>query len=570
MVLDNARDAEQVRPLLPGSAGCLVVVTSRNQLTGLVAADGAHPLSLALLTVDEARDLLARRLGADRVAAEPDAVDEIIARCARLPLALAIVAARAATHPEFPLAALADELRDAAGGLDAFAAGDAATDVRTVFSWSYRALSADAARLFRLLGLHPGPDITPPPPPASPGNPADRSGTLLAELTRAHLLTEHAPGRYAFHDLLRAYATDLTHTVDTDEQRQAATHRLLDHYLHTAHTADRLLQPRDPIPIPSPHPDPASTPEHLPPTSRQALDWFTAEHQVLLAAVDLAADTGFDTHTWQLAWALGTFLHRRGHWHDLATAWQTALAAADRLGRPRRAGPPTAASPGPTPGWAGTTRPIPTCTTPCTCTPRPPTRSARPTPTSPSASCGSGRAGPTGPSTTPSRPSPSTRPPATGAGRPTPSTRSAGTTPCSATTPRPSPTASRPSPCTSRLGDRDGEADTWDSLGYAHHHLGHHAQAADCYQHALTLFRDLGDRYNEADTLTHLGDTHQVGSTLGYGRSAGFLTCHHGSVRRVWVYPLRRDAAAILPRRLTIVDRGTAGHVHHWDRHDPA
>jgi hypothetical protein len=154
-----ARDVEQVRPLLPGSAGCLVLVTSRNRLAGLVATHGARPLSLDLLTVDEARDLLAGRLSADRTAAEPEAVDEIIARCARLPLALTIAAARGATHPEFPLAALAGELRDPAGGSDAFAAGDAATDVRGVFSWSYRALSADAARLIRWFGLHSGPDI---------------------------------------------------------------------------------------------------------------------------------------------------------------------------------------------------------------------------------------------------------------------------------------------------------------------------------------------------------------------------------------------------------------------------
>ena len=185
MVLDNARDVEQVRPLLPGSAGCLVLVTSRNRLAGLVATHGARPLSLDLLTAGEARDLLAGRLGADRTAAEPDAVAEIIARCARLPLALAIAAARGAIHPEFPLSALADELRDAAGGLDAFAAGDAATDVHSVFSWSYRALSSDAARLFRLFGLHCGPDITLPAAASLAGQPQRHVRELLAELTRA-------------------------------------------------------------------------------------------------------------------------------------------------------------------------------------------------------------------------------------------------------------------------------------------------------------------------------------------------------------------------------------------------
>ena len=144
VMLDNARDAEQVRPLLPGSPGCLAIVTSRNQLSGLVA-EGARPLSLDLLSTTEARDLLARRLGADRVASEPGPVDEIIERCARLPLALAIAASRAATSPRFPLAAIAAELRQANRALDPFDAGDLATDVRAVFSWSYRSLTAEAA-----------------------------------------------------------------------------------------------------------------------------------------------------------------------------------------------------------------------------------------------------------------------------------------------------------------------------------------------------------------------------------------------------------------------------------------
>ena len=158
MVLDNARDVEQVRPLLPGSPGCLAIVTSRNQLTGLIAAEGAHPLTLGLLPAADARDLLTRRLGAGRVAGEPDAVDDIIAGCARLPLALTIAAARAAARPGFPLTVFAAELRDATRALDPLHGGDLATDVRAVFSWSYRALTPDAARLFRLLGLHPGPD----------------------------------------------------------------------------------------------------------------------------------------------------------------------------------------------------------------------------------------------------------------------------------------------------------------------------------------------------------------------------------------------------------------------------
>jgi NB-ARC domain len=194
VVLDNARSAEQVRPLLPGSPGCLAVVTSRDQLAGLVATEGARPLALDLLTAADARELLVRRLGADRVAGEPEAVEAIVAACARLPLALTITAARAATSPGFPLAAVAAELHESGSALDPFGGGDLATDVRSVFSWSYHALSAGAARLFRLLGLHPGPDIPVAAAASLAGIPPGPARTLLAELTRVHLLAEHVPG----------------------------------------------------------------------------------------------------------------------------------------------------------------------------------------------------------------------------------------------------------------------------------------------------------------------------------------------------------------------------------------
>ena len=239
IVLDNARDAEQVRPLLPGSAGCLVVVTSRNQLSGLIAAQGARPMALGLMSTVDARALLATRLGDTRVAAEPDAVDGIIAGCARLPLALAVVAARCAISPELPLPRLAEEIRDTAG-LDAFAGDDRATDVRTVFSWSYQALGPAAARLFRLLGLHPGPDLTAAAAASLAGEPLPRVRAQLAGLTEANLLNEAIPGRYSLHDLLRAYAAELAQTIDGEG---AAVHRILDHYLHTAHPLATLANP---------------------------------------------------------------------------------------------------------------------------------------------------------------------------------------------------------------------------------------------------------------------------------------------------------------------------------------
>jgi tetratricopeptide (TPR) repeat protein/transcriptional regulator with XRE-family HTH domain len=332
VVLDNARDTEQVRPLLPGAPGCLVLVTSRNELTGLIAAHAAHTITLDLLTEIEAQELLARRLGAHRVSSERQATEEIIVRCARLPLALAIVAARAAVRPSLSLRALAAELRETRAGttLDGFASGDTTADVRTVFSWSYQALSPPAARLFRLLGLHPGPDASIPAVASLAGIPVARAQRLLTELLRMHLVTENIVGRYGFHDLLRAYAAELADEHDRESDRRAARDRMLDHYLHTAHSAAALLYPhRDPITL-SP-PQFGTLVEELS-DYQQAWAWFTAERAVLPAAVRQAASHGYGAYTWKLAWTLVHFLLRRGLYHEHITIQQVALEAALRFG----------------------------------------------------------------------------------------------------------------------------------------------------------------------------------------------------------------------------------------------
>jgi tetratricopeptide (TPR) repeat protein len=263
------------------------------------------------------------------VAAEPAAADEVITRCAGLPLALVIVAARAVTHPGLPLAALAEQLCHAQG-LDALVGDDVVTDVRAVFSWSYRAVSPPAARLFRLLGLHPGPEIGVAAAASLAGIAWPEAHGLLGELARGHLVTEPTAGRYAFHDLLRAYAAELARTVDTDADRRAAMHRMLDHYVHTGCPAAMLLEPhRPPLVL-------ASSVDGVEPEviddHGQALVWFTTEHPVLLALLDPAAAGGFDVHIGQLAWTLTDFLQRRGHWHDQATVYRAALAAAARSG----------------------------------------------------------------------------------------------------------------------------------------------------------------------------------------------------------------------------------------------
>ena len=326
IILDNARDAGQVRPLLPGAAGCLVLITSRSRLTGLAALDGAVPLPVGLLTPDEARDLLASRLGAARVAREQPEADELAVLCARLPLALNIAAARIAARPAMPLREMTARLRDA--GLDLLAAGPGHADVRAVFSWSYHALSPPGARLFRLLGLHGGPDITLSATASLTALDDAQARRALDELTAANLLTEHLPGRYIMHDLLRAYAAEQAHRHDSDDERRAAIRRVLDHYLLSARTAALLfLRHGQPPPLL----ETSAGVTGVPLADWEAAQaWYRAEQAVLPAAIALAVHTGFAAHAWQLGWAIGTFPDQRIRWQELVTTGQIVLAAAER------------------------------------------------------------------------------------------------------------------------------------------------------------------------------------------------------------------------------------------------
>jgi transcriptional regulator with XRE-family HTH domain len=218
IILDNARDDAQVRPLLPGSAPCLVVVTSRRQLAGLAATEAAHLLTLNTLTRAEAREMLSDRLGHHLVDDETGAVGELISLCAGLPLALAIAAARHAARPSHPLQALVDELRpeqDRLRVLDATDVADAVTSARAVFSWSYHSLTHPAARMFRLLAAHPGPNITAAGAAGLAGVSPGQARQLLRDLVLANLLAEHADGSYTLNDLLRAYAAEQAGTTDS-------------------------------------------------------------------------------------------------------------------------------------------------------------------------------------------------------------------------------------------------------------------------------------------------------------------------------------------------------------------
>jgi len=256
-------------------------------------------------------------------------VADLIQLSAQLPLALGICAALVASQPEVSLTALAERLRDAHRRLDVLDARPAAANLRAVFSCSYQQLDHGAARLFRLLGLRTGPDISGAAAASMAGLPPTDGRRLLGELTRAHLLAEHA-GRYSCHELLRAYAAELAQETDSEAEQRAATGRMLDHYTHTAAMAALRLHPkRNPITLGALRP--GVKVEQIG-DAGQALAWFQAERQVLIAAVARAADDGFDTNAWQLTWALSRFLDIQGQWDDWAAIEEIALAATRRLG----------------------------------------------------------------------------------------------------------------------------------------------------------------------------------------------------------------------------------------------
>jgi tetratricopeptide (TPR) repeat protein len=505
VLLDNASSVEQVRILLPGSTGCLVLVTSRERLPGLVAIEGARSLTLDLMSAEEARELLVQRLGADRVAAEPTAAAGIVEACGHLPLALVIVAARAATHPVLALADLASELRDAGAGLDAFQTGDAAADVRTAFSWSYQHLTPDTARLFRLLGVHPGPTFSAAAAASIAGSTVAAVRPLLAELVRAHLVDEPAHDRYALHDLVRAYAHELSWTGG-DEERPPAERRMLDHYLHTGHHAAMMLEPhREPLELAGPA---AGTVSTAPANDEQARAWFTTEFATLAAMIDRCATTGRYDTTWQLAWTPLNFLDWQGRWHDLAAIQGIALTAGQRLGdRGRQAESHRYL------GYAyvslGRSDDV-----------RFHLLSALDVYQEMGNHSGQAKI----------QLSMAVHLQSQGryedalayAGRALGSYQAAGDEVgrgralnvvgwCHAHRgeyPQALALCTDSAALLRQLGDQYGVALAHDSLGYIHHRLGDHPQAVECYETALAIHGELDDQYHRAEVLGHLGDTH--------------------------------------------------------------
>jgi len=328
VVLDDAQDSGQVAPLLPSGPTCAVLVTSRRALGGLAANHGAHSLRLDILPDAEARALLLERLGHERLDAEAAATAALLRHCGGLPLALNIVAARAVSSTT-TLAALAAELDEATDRLDALDAGEINANLRAVFATSYDALDADAAALFGLLGLVPGPDIGALGAAALIAEPVARARKLLRELEDAHLVSQPDPGRYRVHDLLRLYAAE---HVDEDIGR-AALARLVECYAQAALVASEHLRPHGQSgALDSAKPDWFDPPsfEDLP----TALAWFDTEQQCLLATLRLADARGWSEPAWRLAWAQECFYYWRGRLHEHLTVWSIGLTAATRLANP--------------------------------------------------------------------------------------------------------------------------------------------------------------------------------------------------------------------------------------------
>ncbi|WP_244200569.1 AfsR/SARP family transcriptional regulator [Micromonospora arborensis] len=508
VLLDNARDAEQVRPLLPGSARCGVIVTSRHTLPGLVAAEGAHPVALDLPSTAEARQLLVRRLGAQRAAAQPAAVDELITRTARLPLALSIVAARAAARPTFPLQAIADDLAVSRGGLAALATDDAATDLRTVLSWSYRLLSADAARLFRQLSLHPAGEISAAAAATLAGAPPHLIRPALDELTLANLLAEQSPNRFRCHDLLRAYGEELTDAHDSAAERRSVRKRVLDHYLCATRAAARLVDPgHQPL---DPMPRTAETAQPVFADHRSALAWFTVEQRVLLAAVDDAVAHGFDAHAVQFAQTLTPLLSRLSQWHDLAAVQAIAVTVARRRSVPRAealAHRDLALAHLQLRRYEAARRHLRDALARYdTIVDRPGQASihlqlawvydieGNPREALPHAEAALALS-----SSSDDKRGTAAALNAIGWGHARLDEHVRAISYCE-----------RALALHAEVQNRVGEAHTWDSLGFAHQGLGAHPTAAACYRRALALYSDAQDQCGRAETLVRLGDSHRA------------------------------------------------------------
>ncbi|ADD44127.1 AfsR/SARP family transcriptional regulator [Stackebrandtia nassauensis] len=509
IVLDNAADEAQLRPLLPGGSRCLVIVTSRRRMSAL---DEVTPIPLDVMSADEATALFldaAATTGLDDTAA--GIVAEVVETCGRLPLAVRIAAARLRSRPNWTLADLRDRLARDGELLSKLEFGQ--RSVRVAFEMSYRELDERHAHLFRLLGLAPGSDLSVGAVCALLGEAAAHEvETRLEDLVDAHLLRSRRPGRYAFHDLLRAYAVNLTESTDPAELRAEAVERIVDYHVHTAHRATLRLDPlRRVTPLPPLH-DAVKPAEFV--DSRAARDWFDEELATLKAVLRLTETRRLDESTYQLVWAMETYLSRRGLWADWERFQRQAIAAAERLGDlPRQAYAHRVLG-------------------------RPLTQLSR----YPEACAEFSKAvalfkqldDPVGQAD-------SHRGLAWAYSRTGDRQRGLENVMESLVLYRKAGNQRRVAHALNGVGwqhalageypqtldycgqaieifaeltkqhghhDAHAEAETWDSLGYAHHHLGNHTEAITCYRTALDLLEDVEDRYFTTEVLTNLGDVY--------------------------------------------------------------
>ena len=334
ILLDNVRTADQVRPLLPAS-DCLLLVTSRNQLRGLAVQDGAHRITLRPLDREAAGGVLASAVGSRRAEREPAAIAMLTELCGRIPLALRIAGERASRFADLGLAELAEELSDEHQRLDHLGdSDDRAADLRAAFSWSYRTLTTEDARTFRLLGVYPAGTIGLPAAAALVGASVSQLRRSLDRLVAHHLLEQPERGRFKLHDLLRLYAAELLAEREPAANVEAATRRLLDWFLHNAAVAGGKIRPRaSDNPVVGP-PDPKLVSFEFA-TPAEALDWFETERPVLPDLLRRAADQGFDDQVWKLAWTILPFYSIRMHLDDWRTTATIGRQAADRLGDDR-------------------------------------------------------------------------------------------------------------------------------------------------------------------------------------------------------------------------------------------
>lgn len=328
VLLDNAKDSDHVRPLLPGHSSCVALITSRSSLDSLVAREGAQRLTLDLLDQDDAVSLIAQRIGVNRIKQEAVSAALLTDQCARLPLALSIAAARIAALPNLRLEQLTAELDDENERLNALNVGDADLDLRTVFSWSYQGLSSLARNMFQLLSVHPGPEIGLPAAISLANFASSTARKALRELVRAHLLDQHVPSRFRFHDLLRVYAVEQA-AQSGGISRSSAIRRVLDHYVYTGWEAERRLYPYQLAPRLGELPD-GVQPEVVA-SYTEAMEWFTRERNVLISAARTASTSELHWHAVHIPWILVTYFDRQGYWHDYVSTLESAAKSANRM-----------------------------------------------------------------------------------------------------------------------------------------------------------------------------------------------------------------------------------------------